>query len=278
MVSTAPVSVVIPCYNCEHSIARAIDSIINQTLVPAELILVNDASTDNTLSVINDIAAIYPDWIKVVNLETNGGASSARNTGWNLSNQTYIAFLDADDAWHMDKIKIQYGFMVENVEISLCGHDARIDYKCITNDWELSVLEATCISNCALLLSNAFVTPSVMLKRDIDLRFEPEKRYMEDHALWLNIGFSGNKIVKLSQKLAAISKPMYGASGLSSHMWAMEKSELGNYLNLYQSRRINILTLAFLMLYSLAKYIRRLAIVWSRRTIKWTSQNSVDIQ
>lgn len=270
MQSTAPVTVVIPCFNSEHSITRAIDSVINQTLRPAQLILVNDASTDDTLSLLNKFAFMHPDWIKVVDLVTNGGASNARNTGWNLSNQTYIAFLDADDVWHKGKIEIQYQFMKENCDIALCGHDALINHKSTSYDWELTELEAIHISNSSLLLSNAFVTPSVMLKRNLELRFEHGKRYMEDHALWLNIAFSGNKVVKLSQKLAAISKPMFGASGLSSHMWAMEKSELENYCNLYQSQKFSILTLIFLVLFSLTKYIRRLAIVLLRKANKKT--------
>jgi glycosyltransferase involved in cell wall biosynthesis len=256
----APVSAIISCYNCESSITRAIDSVLNQTLRPAELILVNDASTDKTLSVLNDIASRHA-WIKLVNLEINKGAANARNRGWDFSTQTYIAFLDADDAWHPKKIEIQYGFMKDNYDIALCGHEALISPKSIETNWNVSAFEVKCISSCELLISNAFVTPSVMVKRGLDVRFESEKRYMEDHALWMNIAFKGLKVAKLSQKLAVIYKPMYGASGLSSHMWAMEKSELDNYIQLYSYRKIRLFTLVSLILYSLAKYVRRLTVV-----------------
>lgn len=83
---------------------------------------------------------------------------------------------------------------------------------------------------------------------------------MEDHLLWLEVVFGGGKAVKIVSPLAAIFKPQYGASGLSSQLWAMEKGELGNYKRLYYQRLINQPLYVFLIIYSIVKFLRRLLI------------------
>ena len=88
-------SVIIPLYNKEKSISSTIESVINQTYPDFELIIVNDGSTDNSL----EAAQSFKDTrIKIVN-KPNGGVSSARNLGINLSQNQFIVFLDADDLW-----------------------------------------------------------------------------------------------------------------------------------------------------------------------------------
>ena len=81
------VSVIIPCYRCASTIRRAIQSVINQTQKPAEVVLVDDASADETLVVLRELEEQYPDWIKVIALTENKGAASARNAGWAMANQ-----------------------------------------------------------------------------------------------------------------------------------------------------------------------------------------------
>lgn len=88
-------SVVIPLYNKESSIKKTIESVINQSFRDFEIIIVNDASTDNSLKVIE---SIKDDRIRVIHKE-NGGVSSARNRGIVEAKGDYIAFLDADDFW-----------------------------------------------------------------------------------------------------------------------------------------------------------------------------------
>ena len=114
----------------------------------------------------------------------------------------------------------------------------------------------------ALLRSNKFVTPSVMLRRDIEHRFVEKQRYMEDHMLWLNIVCSGARVVKLSEELAAIYKEAFGVTGLSSQVWLMERSDLGNYRRLYLGGYIGGAQLTALVVYSTLKYVRRLIIYW----------------
>lgn len=91
------VSVVLPCYNCEKYIVKTIKSILSQTVKPIEIILVNDASTDNTLEILREKENKYSEVIKVINLKNNKGVSHARNCGVENSNGSHILFMDSDD-------------------------------------------------------------------------------------------------------------------------------------------------------------------------------------
>ena len=263
MTHFAPVSVVVPCYRCAATVRRAVASVAAQTLRPTELILVDDASGDATLQTLRDVLRDYGDWVKVVALESNVGAATARNAGWNVATQTYVAFLDADDAWHPRKIEIQCGYLLEHPEVVLCGHRCRqLSARTVgLLSWELAPFGVQRVTWTTLLLRHQFVTPSVMLKRTIAPRFTPNLRHMEDHRLWLEIVGQAMPTVKLEVELAAVYKPAYGASGLSANMWAMECAELVNYRYFHRLGKISWLQLCFLQGYSLLKYARRLLIV-----------------
>lgn len=85
-----------PIYNAGNILAENIESILNQSYQDFELILVNDASTDNSLKVCLDYARLYEN-VKIINKEKNEGVSKARNDGINIAKGEYICFVDADD-------------------------------------------------------------------------------------------------------------------------------------------------------------------------------------
>jgi glycosyltransferase involved in cell wall biosynthesis len=258
----ATVSVVIPCYRCGKTIVRALASVVQQSKLPAEVILVDDASGDDTWAVLTELEKAYPGWIKLLRLENNQGAASARNAGWAVASQLYIAFLDADDTWHPRKIEIQYGYMNANPDVVLCGHGYRLLNQNILPDWTVVQGDAERIRKWTLILSNKFVTPSVMVRRDVGQRFVERQRYMEDHMLWLKIICSGGRVAKLPAELAAIYKEPFGVTGLSAQVWLMERGDLGNYRRLYREKYIESYQFAALGAYSVLKYVRRLFIYW----------------
>jgi len=90
------VSVVIPVFNRENTVVVAVDSVLEQTYDNIEIIVVNDASTDNTENVLFDN---YKDKVKYLKNEKNMGVSFSRNKGIENANGEYIAFLDSDDIW-----------------------------------------------------------------------------------------------------------------------------------------------------------------------------------
>lgn len=267
-----PVSVIIPCYNSYNTIERAICSVINQSWLPKELILVDDCSSDHekTLQKLYTLKNKYNKFldIKVIALPINSGAASARNAGWNAASQSYIALLDSDDAWHPQKIEIQYNWMLNNPKAVLSGHG----YKIITNEGDNNVSKdindkgvVKQIGKQRILIKNHFVTCSVMMKRDLNLRFLEGKRYVDDHLLWMEIVFNGNYIYYIDQPLAHIYKSTYGQSGLSSHMQQMQEGEIEAYELLFKDFKLNPILLRIIKCYSYTKYFRRLIVQYIRR-------------
>lgn len=90
------VSVIVPCFNAEKYISKALDSLLSQTLDDMEIIVINDGSSDNSKEIIDEYYKKYPDKIRVYHQE-NKGIASVRNYGLSLVNGEYFGFLDSDD-------------------------------------------------------------------------------------------------------------------------------------------------------------------------------------
>lgn len=114
----ALVSVIIPTYNRAHVIGRALDSVLQQSYEPIEIIVVDDGSTDNTQSVL----VPYADRITYIHQE-NGGAAKARNTGIKACTGDFINFLDSDDKFLPDKLAKQMQYFTDHpqTDVVLCG-------------------------------------------------------------------------------------------------------------------------------------------------------------
>lgn len=95
------ISVVIPLYNKRDSIIRALDSVLNQTVLPDEIVVVNDGSTDGSEKTVEQFN--HP-LVRLIH-QKNGGVSAARNTGIDAAKHEWIAFLDADDVWNPEYLK-----------------------------------------------------------------------------------------------------------------------------------------------------------------------------
>ena len=107
------VSVIIPTFNSEKFIAETIQSVQSQSYQNWEIIIVDDASTDKTISIITGIAQFEPR-LKWFQLIENSGTGVARNTALEHANGRYIAFLDADDLWKPEKLQKQIDFLLAN--------------------------------------------------------------------------------------------------------------------------------------------------------------------
>lgn len=99
------IDVIIPCYNAEKTLARAVESVLAQPYL-GKLWLIDDASTDGSLALAQAFAAQYPHQILVETLPRNGGVAKARNWGALQSNNEFIAFLDADDAYEQGALEV----------------------------------------------------------------------------------------------------------------------------------------------------------------------------
>lgn len=109
------VSCIVPVFNGERFLGEALDSILGQTYRPLELIAVDDGSTDGT----PEVLAGYADRLKCIRQENAGGAK-ARNRGLDEARGDFVAFLDADDLWHPDKLTLQLARLNNRPDLDVC--------------------------------------------------------------------------------------------------------------------------------------------------------------
>lgn len=251
---SADLTVIIPCYNSEGTIEKAVNSILEQELLPIKVFLVNDCSQDDTLNILLDLKEKITKFeVEVINLEVNQGPSYARNIAWDLVTSDYIAFLDADDTWHPKKVLYQYNFMLEKKDCIISGHKMLFKESNIKSD---IIFENISLSQ--LLYKNLFPTPSVMLKTSIDLRFDIKKKYSEDYLLWLLIVAKYPLSAYYSaSNLASLQKPSYGFSGLSSNLWLMQQGELDNFKKLHEDQYLSFIKYLYISMFSYMKFFRR---------------------
>ena len=263
---TLAISVVIPCYKCANTIQRAVDSVAAQTQLPEEVILVDDASGDDTIDILMALQNRYGrNWIRVIELKQNGGPSVARNTGWEASTQPYIAFLDADDVWHPQKSEIQFEWMQAHPDAVMTGSKCPLA-KNIQQELKLPKFKECnhrLIRPFYLLIfsGEGISTPTWLIRRNLPYRFNPAKRRSEDYLFQLQIALGQHSIYCFETPLAFTCKGHYGHGGLSKDLWKMEKGELHTYWQLRSEKHFSWVTALCLTIFSLLKHMRRILIV-----------------
>ena len=193
------VSIIVPMYNAEKFIGKTIESVLSQTYKNWEMLIMNDVSTDNSLAVVNEYAK-KDDRIMVVNTEKNMGVVKGRNHLIDLANGKYIAFLDADDYWHSQKLEKQIQFMKEkNAGIS-CTEYTRVK----ENGEKINeVVIKSEISYTDMLKNNYLGCLTVMYDVEkIGKRYFKELEKNEDYVLWLEIVKDVKTIYGLRENLA----------------------------------------------------------------------------
>ncbi len=125
------VSVIIPVYNAKDYLERCLDSVCNQTLKDIEIICVNDASTDNSIEILNAYAKKFSN-MHIIDCATNGGESVARNKGLDKATGEYIAFVDNDDEIDLDFYEKLYNEAIKTNadiakgEVRITGYDKSV--------------------------------------------------------------------------------------------------------------------------------------------------------
>jgi len=258
------VSIIIPCYNSATTIQRALASIVNQTYTDFEIIIVDDGSTDNSFEKIKTFFE-NKDIQHTLIKQQNKGAASARNLAVKNSHGEYLAFLDADDEWHQNKLEIQYKYI------------KKLNAKFISCEYTYNTLENTIVTIDIIkytfkdfLFSNRTSTPCTIIQRDLFNQvngFQENQRYSEDYYLWLRASYITN-LYKLNVPLVKLYKSAYGENGLSAQLWKMEKGELHNYVTLYHLNLISLFVTIKHMTISFLKFLRRYVLVTIKRNNK----------
>ena len=179
------ISVVIPTFNRRQTIGRSIDSVLNQTLFPSEIIVVDDGSTDGTSDYIQ---SNFPS-IRLLQ-QSNKGVSSARNMGIRSSNSDWVALLDSDDEWFPKKLEKQVMTLSQNLDIKFC-HTEEI---WIRNGVRVNQMKKhqkygghifnKCLDMCRISPSSVLFHRSIL--DDVGY-FDKDQKVCEDYDLWLRI-------------------------------------------------------------------------------------------
>lgn len=222
------VSVIIPVYNCEKFLKQTIESVINQTYENWEAIIVNDASTDNSLKEAIKYAKKDPR-IKVVNMPQNSGVSACRNEGISHASGRFLAFLDSDDIWSPNKLMKQIFFMKKNhVGLSHTAY-AFIDEN--SNPMEKGSVEVDfSVDRSKYMKTTQIGLSTVMIDRNIvpNISFPKDRELCEDARLWLDLLRNKRKFYGLNDVLMLYRVRPHQ---LSHNKIKMAKNTLKRYLN-----------------------------------------------
>lgn len=241
MPSPPLVSIIIPTYNCVGLISETIISVLEQSVRDWELILVDDCSTDGTQELLSSYSKVDPR-IQFFSLSNNSGRPAVpRNFGLEIARGEFIAFLDADDIWHRQKLEIQLSFL-QKYHCNFCC-SSLIDFNVISQinsdairNIDVESLPFDIIDHSRLILKNCIPNSSVCLKRSLidGLRFKEDTRYkaIEDYHLWLRIHQRIPYSIKLKIPLLFYRK---SCSSISKSKLLMLKK---NYM-MYSEYKIN---------------------------------------
>lgn len=258
------VSVIIPCCNSASFIERAFNSVISQTRSPKEIILIDDASTDDTLNELERLKNLHKEFsISIIQNEKNLGPGLSRNKGWSIAKGTWIAFLDADDSWDPKKIELQIKLAEDNNDFSIFCHDSIPLGKASEQVLTASKNSQNQLTMKAMMFKNSVSTRTVMLKKDLPQRFS--SGLAEDLALWLACLNDGVRILKTDSRLAYIYRPEFSPGGISSNLIKHEIYELKVLARYF---KLMPFTTSLALFFSLGKFIRRCLIRVLRRILK----------
>lgn len=188
--SSADVSVIIPAYQAEDTIARALDSVLAQTALPAEIIVIDDGSRDGTREVVTEyISRSTACTIRLIE-QQNLGAGAARNRGLLASTKPLVAFLDADDEWLSEKLARSLSVM-DSEAAELVSHDLLYSERG-------GAVHVSCAQHfnrrtdplADYFLRGYISTSTVVAKRQLLIDtggFDPSLRAGQDYELWLAV-------------------------------------------------------------------------------------------
>ena len=220
MGGAAPVAVVIPAYRSAGTLGECLESVLGQSLPPAEIVVVDDGSPDDIAGVV----APFRDRVRCIRQE-NRGPGAARNRGVEETAAPLLAFLDADDVWLPRRLERTWAALEEQPAADLVFADAW--------DWDGEVRSgsrfeanpppAGAIGVEALVRANFIPILTVLMRREAFLRaggFDPDRSFLavEDYDLWLRVLLTGEAFC-LREKVALYRRAP-GSLGSSANILA----------------------------------------------------------
>jgi glycosyltransferase involved in cell wall biosynthesis len=218
MNQTNTISVIITTFNRKKLLDRAIGSVLQQTRPADEVICIDDGSTDGTNQmIVNKFPQVH------YFSQMNQGISSARNAGIKLSKGAWLAFLDSDDTWHVNKLEKQMRILTGISEYLICHTDEiwirngrRVNQKSIHRKFGGNIYQK-CLPLCIISPSSVVIHRSVF--QDIG-QFDGSMPACEDYDLWLRIC---SRYPVYYQNEPLISKYGGHTDQLSKRYWGMDR-------------------------------------------------------
>ncbi len=219
------ISVVIPLYNKEAEVERALQSVVEQSLAPGEIIVVDDGSTDGSRAIVERFIAEHPEANMRLIVQANGGVSRARNRGIEEAKGEYIALLDADDVWLSGYIAEVCRLMeyypeadAYSTAFDIVDGKRRVAAPVPTHEGYINIAQE------ALQHRYPIIPSTATLRRDVVLRlggFPEGMRIGEDQWLWARMMQSGAKFCFSPMSLVRYSR---SASNRSAAIYRSEES------------------------------------------------------
>jgi len=228
------ISVIIPSYNRAHTLANALDSVLAQSYRASQIIVVDDASEDETALLLSH----YPD-VEVVRMQSNQGVSAARNAGLAAANGEWIALLDSDDEWLPEKLAQQVAAAQRQPEIRIF----HTQEQWVRNGRRVNAMNKHAKPDGWIYqdsLALCCVSPSsVMIHRTVFEQcggFDTQLPACEDYDLWLRI-FSRYPVCLIDQELLI----KYGGhpDQLSRQHWGMDRFRIIALQKMLESDLLN---------------------------------------
>jgi glycosyltransferase involved in cell wall biosynthesis len=210
------VSVVIPTYNHASYLGRALQSVIDQTYTNWEAIVIDNHSTDNTDEVMASFADLRITYKKIHN---NGVIAASRNVGIRVAKGEWIAFLDSDDWWHLEKLQKCLGYFINDPSIDIIYHDCFIcrvdlpDKKLKCGNAKYPIFRSLLDQKFGIANSGALVKKQKLS----EVGGVSEDRYLiavEDFDLWLRLAKITNKFKYVDEFLGYHSSYPFSISNL----------------------------------------------------------------
>ena len=245
------ISVILPVYNCEKYVSEAVQSVLNQTFADFELLIIDDCSTDATVSIIQSFS---DQRINLILKEKNSGYTDSLNYAISIAKGKYIARMDGDDICLDTRFQKQIEVMNADEEVILCGTaiqiiDSEKILKHPINHDDIKV---------KLCFSNAFFHPTVLFRKDVFAQFHYNKEFepAEDYDLWTQLVFKG-KVMNIDEVLLK---------------YRVHANQISNYKNDIQ---INAMTIAQLRMFQMLFENETIALELYKQAFKYNAINSI---
>ena len=235
MNSNSPkVSVILPVYNAQEYLEEAVRSILDQTLIDFELLLINDGSTDKSPEIIKRFAKI-DHRVVPIDIIPNKGLVNALNTGLEKAKGQYIARMDADDISLPDRLLNQFRYLESNRDIYLLGTWA---YAIDENGFQLRKIRVNMSRrnyHTRIVQGIAPIHPSIMFRNDGLVKYRAKAQYCEDYDMYLQLISQGKIIDTLPEYLL---KYRFIPTSVSASKFALQKAIKEEIKKIYETKQI----------------------------------------